>query len=338
MISPRVRSELPLIVASLFIAMVIWLIAKQADYEPAHLQAPLKLNNVPSYVDAEAQPGKVGIMVHYPKTLSNLIVEKNFSVPINIDEIFDMKPEQWDAQNPVKEKEYRLTPADVKIDLDPTVQVISVDPDVVMVRAQLRTVAASVEVRTVGELPGGLMLMGKPQAEPPKILLAGPPEALAKLAASNNTVKTEPVDLSAMHTSGQLSRRLVLPDPNLFLLGRRMVTVNVAVTERPVRQTLSGVPISLVTFAPNLKANIDPPTAAVVLEGPASALKAITAGDIEFTAIRELVERPGRVYDVGLVARLKSTVKAELAKQVKIVETKPSRISVEFVPVDKQNK
>lgn len=344
MAPPRIRSELPLILASMFIAAVIWLIAKQSDYEPDRLQAAVVLNNVPATMIVEA-PNKIGILVQYPKRFSNMIIERNFSVPINIEALFGPKPEeQWDPRTPVLEKEYQLRPSNVKCNLDSTIQVVSVDPEAIMLKARLRTQWAKVEVATTGKLPDDLVLLGI-EPEPNKLQFSGSAEALEKLSAVNNSVKTMPIDLTKLKASGQVMPRIVLPDPGLRLLGQRnpgvgpTVIVNVAVAERPKRQVISGVPITLVTFAPNVKAKIDPPTASVVVEGPESALKSISAGDIEFSAVRDLVdERPGRVYDVGLVARLKTSVPGEIAKQIKIVESRPSRISVEFEPVDKQNK
>lgn len=345
MVSPKLRTEAPLILASLFIAGVIWLIAKQADYEPDRLQAPLKLENKPESLIVEAfnkngepQP-KVGILVQYPKRLSNMIIERNFSVPINLEAIFGKTPEDdWDFHTPFKEVEYQLRPSNVKCDLDPTIQVVSVDPESIVLRARLLTQAAKVVTPTTGQLPPNLMLVGI-QPEPAQVLFTGSPEALAKLTNANGTVKTEPIDLSAVRPPGtQYTRMLVKPDAELKILGPKRVTVNVAVAEKPVPQTIANVPITLVTFSPNLKAVTEPQAASVVVEGPASALRSLSANDIEFSTVRELEERPGKVYDVGLEARLKTTVPGEVAKQIKIVEIKPSRISVEFTPVDTQNK
>lgn len=344
MAPPKMRSEFPLILASVFIAAVIWLIAKQADYEPDRLQAAVVLNNIPATMTVEA-PNKLAILVQYPKRFSNMIVERNFSVPINIEAIFGLKPEeQWDPRTPVVEKEYQLRPSNVKSNnLDSTIQVVSVDPESITLKARLRTQWAKVEVDHTGKLPDDLLLLGT-EPEPSKLQFAGSVEALAKLAAANNTVKTTPIDLSKLHASGQLMPHIVLPDPALKLLGQRnpstvpTVIVNVAVSERPRRQVITGVPITLVTFAPNIKAKIDPPTASVVVEGPESALKSIGAADIEFSPVRELDERPGRVSEVGLVARLKTSVPGEIAKQIKIVEIRPSQIAIEFVSLDKQNK
>lgn len=342
MIPTRIRSELPLILASLFIAMVIWLIAKQADYESDTVQAAVKLNDVPPNMKVRADPAKVSLRVQYPKSQTNMIVDKNFSMPINVSEIFPVKPELWDPKLLVLGKDYKVDTGSVRNEIDQSVQVVSVDPGVVTLTAQLQTLTAQVVIVTTGTLPDNLKLTGI-QSDPPQLVITGVPETPK---ASDGTLKTEPVDLSNVHSSGQLLRGVILPEgvslvghPVMMASGGHpMVTINIAVVEKPVRQTLTLVPIKLVTFAAGFKAAVDPPTASVVLEGPASALKAISAGDIEFTMAQDIAELPGKVYAVGLEARLKEAVSGEIAKQVKIIEIKPSRISVEFVPVDKQNK
>ena len=231
MAAPRMRGELPLILASLFIASVIWLIAKQSDYEPDQMEAAVKLENVPPYMNVDANPSKVGVQVQYPKTMSNQISDKHFSVPINVKMIFDTEPDQWTPPNSIKEKEYKLDTGSVKSDLAQAVQVVSVDQDKITLTAQLRTLAADVTVNTVGELPDNLMLVGKPQPDPAQLQFYGPREELEKLAASGKIIKTEPVDLAILHASGQLSRRVILPK-GLKLLGRQMVTINIAVAEK----------------------------------------------------------------------------------------------------------
>lgn len=337
----RLRSELPLILASVFIAFVIWLIAKQTDMDADWLTAPVVLQNVPSYMMVEALPTKVSINVQYPKELNNKIVEKNFSIPIDVSEVFDEMPGQWDQPTAAKEVPFTLRPMNVKSSsLPPTVQAVGLSPREVRLKARLRTLLVNVKVETTGTLPANLTFTAPPRPEPSQLLVTGSPDALAKLASQNNNIATEPVDLSTLKGSSQVFPRVRLPDSQLILLSRHddRVTVNIGLSERPVRLTISQVPVSIATFSENLKAKINPPTVDVILEGPSSALKNITAGDLVFTPTKELVEQTGHVSEVGLEGRLKNTVPAPIAQQISVVEVHPSRISVEFVPLDKQNK
>jgi hypothetical protein len=127
-----------------------------------------------------------------------------------------------------------------------------------------------------------------------------------------------------------------------ILLGRaetdRRVAVNIGLSERPERLTLRAVPVSIVAFSAILKPRFSPAGVDVVLEGPGSAVRSIGPSDIAFAPARELNELPGHAAEVGLEARLKNTVSAETARLVRIVELRPSRITVEFVPVDAQNR
>ena len=336
----RVRSELPLILASLFIAAVIWLIAKQADLERDWLSAAVEVRNVPPFMTIEA-PSRVSINVQYPKELSNQNLEKGFVIPINAEDIFNLKPGQWIPPRAAKEVVYELKPSSVKSGGDPKIRVVAVDPQAIKLIGRLRTQTLKVKVETTGTLPNNLMFTGPPKAEPEQLLATGSPDLLSRLAASSNTVATEPIDLSALQGSCQVYPQVRLPE-GAILLGRadndRRIAVNIGLTERPERLTLRGVPVGIVTFSASLKPKFIPAGLDVVLEGPGSAIRSIVANDIAFAPARELNEQTGHSYEVGLEARLKNTVPAETARQVRIVELRPSRITVEFVPVDAQNK
>lgn len=336
----RLSSDIPLVLASLFISFVIWLIAKQTDQEADWVTAAVQVKNVPDNMLVETDPPRVSLNVQYPPNLGNRIVEMNFYVPIDVREVFDPQQAKWEPPTATHKETYRLRTTDVKtVNLPQSVQAIGVSPAAIEIRARLRTQAAAVKVQTTGTLAANLMLTAPPRPDPAEVLLTGSADALARVAAGNNAVLTEPVDLSALRTSGQVFPRLRLPE-GVSLLARRddRITVNLGLTERPVRQTLAAVPITLVTFNETLATRTEPASATVVMEGPASALRAIAATDIAFAPTKELAEQPGRVFEVGVEARLKNTVAAEVAQQVRIVEVRPARISVEFIPVDKQNK
>jgi hypothetical protein len=333
-----VRGEVPLILASLFIAFVIWLIAKQSELDTDWLLVPVQMQNIPDYLTVE--PLKpLRINVQYPQDMQNQVIASNFQLVINVAEIFNDKPSAWSPPTVPRRVPFNFKPGSVKSELFPTVQVVDVDPKEVMLTASLRTRTVNVKINTTGRLPASLMFKAPPKPDPQRLIVSGSSDALARLVQHGDTLETEPVDLSKLSASTQVFPRVLLPE-DIILLGREdnRIMVNVALTEKPVRQTIGGAPISLVTFSQNLNAQVTPPTADVVVEGPASSLKSISAGDIVFSLARELPERPGKVYEVGLEARLKNTVQGMVAQQVRVVEVSPARISVEYVPVDKQNK
>lgn len=338
MANSRLRSEAPLILASIFIAFVIWLIAKQSEMETDRLLITVQLQNVPAYMSVETPP-QVRINVQYPQDLRNQIVSSNFTLPINVGELFSEKPEQWNPPTEAKTVDYTLQPGSVKTDLGSTVQVVGITPKRISITASLRTRLVAIKVQMAGQPPSNLTFLAPPKPDPDKLLVTGSSEALFKLAEGGDNLPTEPINLSALKASGQLYPHVILPE-GVTLLGRedKRVTVNIGLTEKPVRQALVGVPISIATFTEGMKAVITPPTAEVILEGPASALKSVSPDDIVFSTAKELGEQSGKVYVVGLEAHLKNTVLGNVAQKIRIVEIKPSRISVEFVPVDKQNR
>jgi hypothetical protein len=82
-----------------------------------------------------------------------------------------------------------------------------------------------------------------------------------------------------------------------------------------------------------LTANYDPQTVSVTLQGPRSALDAVSADDLAFSPTQTLLEAPNTSQQVGLEVRLKESVPANIALKIKVMEIRPPRITVEFVSV-----
>lgn len=335
----RLRSEFLLILASLSIAFVIWLIARQGDLDSDWLTVPVEISNLPPNMTIDA-PRTVSINVQYPIELANRIVEKNFRLPIDAQTLFSADPAQWEKNpNAPKIVDFKVEPETIKrSNLPQLVRILGADPERISLQATLITHKAEVDVRTTGSLPSNLDLTGPLAANPRQVLVTGAPEAIEALAERDYRLPTAPINLAALRGSGMLFPKLIVP-PGVQLVGLPdpTVTVEVAVQERSVRQTLDNVPIVILSFTAGLTARVTPPAADVIIEGPASALSSITADAIVFNPSRQLIEAAGRPQEVGIEARLKTSVPNEVASQISIREVRPPRIAVEFVPADGEN-
>lgn len=340
MLTPRIRIEISLICASLFIAFVIWLIAKQGELDSERILAAIKIESLASNLKVEdLSLREIPVIVQFPVKESNRIVSKNFTVPIDLSALVSSDPQDWTSPEDFQELTYKIEPSMVRTDagLPHTIQVVAVtDPQEVTLKVRLLTQYAKIDVVTTGSLPGYLELVGPPRPEPDGVALTGSPEALEKIYGK--AIKTSPVDLSIVSGSMQVFPQLELPE-GLELVGRESdrITVDIGVNERAVEQTLEGVPVSLLTFTENLTLVFEPETVDVTLQGPRSALEAITAEDLAFSPTLPLQETPGTRQQVGLEVRLKDNVPAKIALKTKVMEIRPPRITVEFVPILQEN-
>jgi hypothetical protein len=336
------RREVPLALAALFIAFVIWLIAMQGERESSWVTVPIRLEQIADNMDVQItspRSAAAAVNVQFPKTLRSRIVERNFSVVIPVSEVLSNDPDQWSQPGQIKAIHYNLSLSNVVIRALPReVNVIELDPDAVELEARLRLLDLTVEVLTTGEVPGQFQLTDKPIPQPPVVSVTGSRERLAALAEQGKRVKTRPIDLSAIAQSGQIICDLDLPE-GVKLADQRSsrIAVNIGLQERAVVRRFPNVPIAIPVLSPDLQLTVTPPAADIKVEGPPSALNQITPDNFAFAAARTLNEKPGHPQDVGLEVTFRTRVPQEISRRLKITEVNPSRISVEFVPVKSQN-
>ena len=336
MLTSRVRIELSLIFSSLFIAFGIWLIAKQGELDSERVLAAIKIENQADNLVIDSMSlSNIPVIVQFPVNEGNRIVPKNFTVPIDLSSLVSADPTDWTSADEVKSLIYKIESKSVRIDgsLPPTVQVVAVaDPAEVALKVRLLARYAKVDVVTSGSLPGYLELSGPSLPDPAQVSVTGSQKALDGLGSKS--IQTTPVNLAEVNGSMQVFPKLQLPE-GIKLIGRESdrITVDIGVNEKAVSQTLEGVPVSLLAFSESLTAHYDPQTVNVTLQGPRSALDAVKADDLAFSTTRALDEVPNSPQQVGLEARLKDSVPANIALKIKVMEISPPRITVEFKPV-----
>lgn len=331
---PRLRRELLLISVSLFSAFVLWLIAKQGEMDTDWLDIAVEIENVPEYLTVRAQPGDVALNVQYPVSLSSRVIPRNFAIRIDPTTVFELDPTRWSNPREARKVTYRLDPGRVqRRGLPRTIHVTGFEPPEVELEARLRTLELRVRVEyDPAELPDNLVLTGPPQPDPPTILVTGPRELLNRLTTVDGAITTASIRLAGMEGSKQLYPKVNLPEGAILLdPATPRIAVDVGIDEREVERRLDEVPIEILVFTEGLYPSVTPPTAEIVLEGPASALSEIGRDDIEFATTRALDERPGRPQEVGIQARLNESVAPGVAARVHILECIPPTVRVEFV-------
>lgn len=331
-------TDLTLAVAAIFIAFVLWLIAKQDDLGRTWIKAAIILENQPENMDVTL-PDEVDILVQYPKSANKNIVSRNFSIKLDVASVFDVDPLKWGKPDGVKTTEYALEDDDVISQrVNRSVQVIGFEPRVIKLSASLLTQRFRVEVPMTGELAEQYELLAEPRPSPDTLVGTASRETLNRLSDAGDVILTAPVDISPMTESKQVFPELQIPKGLTLLDHRdRRIMVNVALREKNVRRMIEKAPVELFALDPTLTIQADPATVDVVVDGPFSKVQAITPEDISFTTTGVLVEEPGKKQTVGIEAKLKRAASAALDPAITVRECQPSRITVEFQRAEVQN-
>ncbi|MEN6626532.1 MAG: YbbR-like domain-containing protein [Candidatus Sumerlaeia bacterium] len=324
----RLREEISLILPAIFIAVVVWAIAKQQKLETNWVTGiTVNMLNVPANMDVTRTPPDVRIQVRYPAELHNWAVARNFSFSIDASRIFRTETDQISQS-----WKYQVDTRDIqKHNLPETIQVVQVDPPYIQLDAMLRTTTATVETVTTGQLPRNMEMTDQPQPRPEQVTVTGSAEALQRFAQSHNTIKTTPIDLSALQSSQEVYPKLVLP-PGIQIVGRNnaTITVDIGLTERIVKRIYESVPVTVPILKDNIVAKLKPETVSIEVEGPDTALRQLTNEDFEVIPARDPSQTVGQAQKIGIEAHLKVTASAPRTL-VRMVRCIPNSIEVQFV-------
>jgi YbbR domain-containing protein len=326
----RVSSEFKLVLASLFIAFIIWLIAKQGDVDQETLVVRVSPINEPKYCDVEIMTDEAAIVVQFPKAQKYQISPANFKILVDLSHI-DIGIDSY------KETTIPIAASDVqRSDLPDTIKVVDVvDPRRIIVSAKYHSEVASVLPATSGSPAPGYRLAKPVTTNPEQVLVtgdAGRLEELKQLGGGHIEIPTEPVVLDGMKENFLTQVKLLMPH-GIRLIDERnsRLQANVVIEEERIQRDFADVPIDIKTFSKNLVARYQPKTTTVTVEAPLSFLDKINAESFVFNPKQPLEESAGYSANVAIEAKFSDTVSPEVKENATIIGTKPDVISIQFV-------
>ncbi len=182
-------------------------------------------------------------------------------------------------RNPL-EVDLKLTPVDSDGN---AVSDVTLDPQVVRVNVNIRrredVREVSVRPNVQGMPPTGYVL-NTLSYEPQTVLVSGTP---SQLAALEDTLATQPIDLSNHSTSFEVSVPVILPSSDLVLLSGQNITVDVEIKPVTTSRQFESIPIKVLGIESNSKiaVKIAPNTVSVLVNGPQQAVNQLTADDVK---------------------------------------------------------
>jgi len=329
------RRHLPLAAAALFIATIIWLMAKQSALQTQRLTVPVFIDNVPATVYLTYQPTQAPIMVTFPQMERGRFSVQNFEIRLDARALFGDDPRHWAGVEAPAAHTHPLSLSDVRaIDLPPTIRVTQIigPQNQIRLEATLLSHLAKIRPQTRGRLPELFELRDEVRSEPSAVRVTGTAETLQRFTQDGGELLTQPIELDGQ--TADFIRYVPLRIPaglELLREEERQVQVTVAVVEKEVVRTVADVPIRLYVFNDRLEARVAPPVANVQVRGRGSLIDQLDGQSFVFDAVEPLPEEAGLKRRVELRARLSEDVPLEVREKVQVEGLADPVVTVEIV-------
>jgi YbbR domain-containing protein len=189
---------------SFLMALLLWLtlIPEDKMFAPITVEVPLELYNIPPHMELveKVQP-----------TIRVTIIAPNRLIPqisaANVHAVLDL------SKASVDQKQYPLNRNMVSIPAGAEIRgIYPMQVDIELERA--KEIVMPIEANIIGELQEGLLLK-LVEVIPAEVLVRGPESKVLDTAK----VRTTPVDISLMTQSTETEVELILPNPDLELVG-----------------------------------------------------------------------------------------------------------------------
>jgi YbbR domain-containing protein len=257
---------------SLALAAGLWFVIAGETTSEIGLAVPLELRNFPAALELTGEP------------VDSVEVRLRASPGI----IHGLGPGEVSAQidlTGTKEGEriIHMTPGSIRVPFG--VKVVKISPSILTLNFE-GTMQKTVPIRPrVAGRPGSGYEVGEVVSQPTEVRIAGPRSRVQEVESAF----TEPVSVEGARASIVDDRNIGLQDPLLRLLGSPRVQVTARIGEVEEKRTIEGVEITVRGGA----ADVRPETVRIVLEGPASALRRVSATDLKPYVDATHLEAPG---------------------------------------------
>jgi len=292
-------SNLPLKVASLVLASLLWFVIAGEKTAEIGLEIPVEFRNVPQELALVGDPAnRVEVRLRAsPGLLQSLS-------PGDVHALLDLSGVR------AGERILHLAPESIQVPFG--VDVVNVVPSMLTVHFEpLVERLVRVSPRIEGEPAAGFERAAV-EVQPPVLRIAGPESRVA----AAETVTTEPISIAGATAPVSAAVGAGLEDAQLRILGERRVRVTVEVRERHGERQMQGLPIEVRGGAGSVR----PDQVDVSLRGPETLLEQLTA-----EGIRPFVDA-GQPGENGMLE-----VSVELTGPfhvLEVVATEPDRVAL----------
>ena len=296
--------ETPLRVASLALAVVLWVIIAGRDTAERGLTVPVEMRNVPSDLEMTGD------------TVNSVTVRLRASPGL----IESLDPSQVLAPIDLEGKEegehiFQLTPDQIRVPFG--FRVVKVTPSLLTLNLE-RALSKAVPVRPrLLGIPAPGYEVEDVASDPSEIRVRGPKSRVQEIESAF----TEYVSVDGADVTIDELVNVGLEDPRLTLEGGAQVRVIVSIRERHEMRTFEALPVE----PEGRPAELAPSSVRVVLTGPARVLRGLTAADL----------RPYVNVPAGHLQARPLPVAVEIASGhtgASVVLTEPTEVTARLLP------
>jgi len=336
----KITSDIILFIVSLFIALAVWLVARQSDFENQILAARVAPEGAPDTMEIKMDPPSINVSIQYPKTYDYLIHPEAFTIVL-----------KGIRENLAGTGDFMYTPFNITLrnvsmhDLPATVRPTGLSQDLVTVGARLYTRQARIMATRTGKPADGYRLIQDPiRLEPELVIVTGPPSILFPQGHSPQDpliLETEPVSLEGRKESSFETVNVPLPKAIKYVKDDKLhvqvqenlsVRAHIVIDEEERQKTISDVPIVIKAFSENLTPVYSPGIANVTVEAPLSMLKDLNRDSFMFIPRLPVEERVGYKADIALDAKFSDKIPPHIRDKASIISYTPDVIHIEIVP------
>lgn len=250
---------MPLMIASLLLAFLLWLMVIAEEKIEAGFMVPLVFENIPSSVVIDGSPmGSVYVQIRGSKQAVENILPQQVRARIDL------------SQAEPGEKFVQITPQNVV--LPQAITVLGIYPPYLDMRFLARR-PVPVKVLTIGKPAEGYEVRGV-SAIPLQVEVVGPLPRVQSI----KQVETYPVDVGGTRKTIRVRVEFVQPGDDIRLLQLKPTEVVVEVAARTVEKTFRGVSVLR-----GKGEEFSPSSATVVIQGDYNRMKEMKAEQIEIT-------------------------------------------------------
>ncbi len=252
--------DAPLRIASLVLAVVLWVIIAGRDTAERGLTVPVELRNVPPNLEITGDfINSVDVRLRAPPGLIESLDAGQVLATIDLDG-------RQEGEHIIQ-----LTPDQIRIPFG--FRVVKITPSLLTLNLE-RTLSKTVPVRPrILGRPASGYEVADVKSEPAEIRVLGPKSRVQQIESTF----TEPVSVHGADVTVEEYVNVGLEDPLLRLEdGLAEVRVVVRIRERHEKRTFEGLPVS----AEGSPAELDPAAVRVVVSGPTRVLRELSPTDL----------------------------------------------------------
>jgi YbbR domain-containing protein len=249
----RALEKWPVKVLSIVAAIILFVFHRMGSLQERFFSAPLQLEISGNLVPSNSYPHNIRVTLRGDANSIYPVSENDIEVYLDLTRL--KEPGSMKAPVQVRKKGTALETENIEIGVDPMEVNIELDTKI--------SKYVPVTPKLAGTLENGFELVSY-TLEPNQVQIDGPLNLITTIAE----LATEQIDLTDRNADFIIHMRLASPSPLLSIRGDGLTEFRGVVRESIMIRSFDAVPITITNLREGLRAQVEPATGSLRLEGP----------------------------------------------------------------------